>query len=497
MATEKLQVIIDGKDNSSKAFNSAKNSVSGLEKSIATMAKVAVPALAVSLGKQAVDAAAAFETNMGNLKTLIGDDTKAVAGFEKGLLDLQKIIPKDPDDLGAAAYQVISAGITDSAKALEVLEASSKLAVAGLGETSEAVDIMTSAINAFELDASNANYIADVFFKSVKNGKTTVAELAQGFGQVAPIANQMGVSLEDLLSSVSAMTTSGMKASVAYTQVRAALSNMLKPTKEMQEAMAEAGITSENMNQIISEKGLTGTFKMLANSVDNDTAQMAKMFGSVEGLNAALMLLNETGDNAVLIQDDMKNGADALNNAFEAQNETYNNQVQLLKNELNVTLVKLGNAILPVVLKVLQFLNGFLQESLIPAFSMIVNLVGDFIQSMKDAVSWVVNFIQKAVDAIRRAKELGSQIKSSIGIGGFGGFNLPGIPGLASGGIVTRPTLAMVGEAGPEAVVPLNKAGSVGGGIVINISDNTLLDEFSAEKIGDYLMKSLKQEIRI
>lgn len=47
--------------------------------------------------------------------------------------------------------------------------------------------------------------------------------------------------------------------------------------------------------------------------------------------------------------------------------------------------------------------------------------------------------------------------------------DIPKIPMLADGGIVTRPTLAMVGEAGPEAVIPLNKAGNIGGGMVINV----------------------------
>ena len=53
------------------------------------------------------------------------------------------------------------------------------------------------------------------------------------------------------------------------------------------------------------------------------------------------------------------------------------------------------------------------------------------------------------------------------GIGGKG-FSMPDIPMLANGGIVTGPTLAMIGEAGPEAVVPLNKMGSMGG-VTINI----------------------------
>jgi hypothetical protein len=49
-------------------------------------------------------------------------------------------------------------------------------------------------------------------------------------------------------------------------------------------------------------------------------------------------------------------------------------------------------------------------------------------------------------------------------LGSIGGFDIgvPQIPYLAKGGIVTRPTLAMIGEAGPEAVVPLDKAGQLG-----------------------------------
>ena len=49
-------------------------------------------------------------------------------------------------------------------------------------------------------------------------------------------------------------------------------------------------------------------------------------------------------------------------------------------------------------------------------------------------------------------------------IGNWTGFKL------ASGGVVTGPTIAMVGEAGPEAVIPLDKAGGIGATYVININ---------------------------
>jgi hypothetical protein len=53
-------------------------------------------------------------------------------------------------------------------------------------------------------------------------------------------------------------------------------------------------------------------------------------------------------------------------------------------------------------------------------------------------------------------------------LGSFVGGAIKGIPGLAAGGIVTQPTLAMIGEGGPEAVIPLDRMGG-GGGITVNV----------------------------
>ena len=67
------------------------------------------------------------------------------------------------------------------------------------------------------------------------------------------------------------------------------------------------------------------------------------------------------------------------------------------------------------------------------------------------------------IGSLRRLVEL----KDAIGSFDIGGIN---IPGLADGGIVTRPTLAMVGEKGPEAIIPLSQMGGMGGGVTVNVT---------------------------
>jgi hypothetical protein len=78
-------------------------------------------------------------------------------------------------------------------------------------------------------------------------------------------------------------------------------------------------------------------------------------------------------------------------------------------------------------------------------------------------------------------------------IGGKGiGFHLAEIPRLASGGIVTSPTIAMIGERGPEAVVPLSR-GSAAGGIVITGNTFHVRDDRDIELIARELCSLIER----
>jgi TP901 family phage tail tape measure protein len=345
-----------------KTLNSIKSDAQGLSKNLGKIgagmtASLTLPILGA--GAAAINAAGDFQKSMSNIGTLIDNDETKIKALSSGIKEMLKTTPKSADDLGAAAYNIVSAGITESADAMKVLKASSKLAVAGLGETTEAVDVITSAINAYGLKASESNDIADTFFKGVQAGKTTVAELAQGFGRIAPLAEATNVGFKELIAATSGLTTSGLKASEAYSQIRGLLTNLIKPTKTLENLMQQAGIT--NIKTAIQTDGLVATMNRLKQTANDNGIAFDKAFGSIEGTNAALALTGQLGGKVNGILDTMKNAGNSVDAAFKSQQQTFDALWQTLKNNLNLAFIELGTTLLPLAISGSKILIGVIQ----------------------------------------------------------------------------------------------------------------------------------------
>ncbi len=471
---KRVQIILEAQDRASGVFAKLTRG--------SNLLKVGIAGLVVAMGVKAVKAAMAWETQMTNIATLIsGDSTQAVEKLSDGIKELLLTIPKSADELGAAAYDILSAGISDTAEALKVLEASGKLAVGGLGSTKEATDLMTSAINAFQLSASDATRISDVLFKTVKMGKTTVAELAGAFGMVAPIAKTLGVTLEELQAGTAALTTSGVKAAVAQTQMRAMFAALLSPSTDLTDAITKMGFASGAAS--IESLGLGGTLEGLKESVDGDAIAFGNLFGRIEATAGALALTGAQSESYNETLRMMTVGVNELEEAFGKQSETAAAQYQLLTNYLNVAWMELGAEILPSVITVVKGLIELLKGlAEIGKFVVDIFTVG-FIQAVTN--------IRQLVQEAKRAQEVAAaglpegfigalqpplteREKAVAGAGLPSGFIGALPPGFQEGGIVTKPTLAMVGEKEPELIIPFSKLG--GGSTVFDFRGATVYD---------------------
>jgi len=300
-----------------------------------------------------------FNKGLSNVSTLLGDDAMPMMDtYRQGLLKLSTEVPVALGGLNDALYQTVSA-TGDAEGAMEILTAAADLGVAGLGSTAESVNVVTSALNSFGYKASDTGELANVFFKTVQAGKTDISQLAMGFGQIAPLAAQMGVDFKELMANTAALTTTGMKASVAYTQQKAALASMMKPTKDAKVLLDKLNV--ETFAGLIERSGgMIEAFRELQSASEGDTEAFAKAMGSVEGLSGVLALMGPVADKAAANLVNMSNGVDTLGGAVDKQTKELSAKVLMLWNNIKGGLIDLGNTLEPTISMMVDSLNWFI-----------------------------------------------------------------------------------------------------------------------------------------
>lgn len=347
---QSLQIVIRAKDEASKVFNDLEKKVKKTGEGLKSAGKSLTAGLTAplaALGTASVIAAGNFEKSMGDLSTLVGEGTEAMATFDKGIKEVLKTSPKSADELGASAYSIVSAGISDAEQALKVLQSSSDLAVAGLATTEQATDLLTTALNAFGKDASEADEVANILFKTVKAGKTTVADMTQAFGKMAGNASAAGISLEDVQAATAALTTVTGKTSESQNALAQVFLELTVAGGKLDKGLQEAGGSLEQLNAAISEQGLVDGMEDMRDQLGLTDTEFKNLFSSAEGGTAVFQLLTSANKAAKDTYTDLASGTEAMTDAVKAQNKQFQQQWQLMKNKLNVAMIELGTAIMP------------------------------------------------------------------------------------------------------------------------------------------------------
>jgi TP901 family phage tail tape measure protein len=329
------------------------------KKSLMVGAAIAVPLIA------AANEAVKFEAKMSNISTLVDTNVENMEQMSNRVLDLATKLPVPVEDLATALYDIRSAGI-EASKAMNTLNVSAKLGVAGIGTTQEATDVLTSSLNAFASQGLSAEQTANILFKTVKAGKTTITEFSQSFGQAAPTIAAAGISLQDFSAATAALTTVGTPASVAQNRLAMAIAKLNKPTAQMEKVFKKLGVSS-GKELIANSENLVDVFTKIENVAAKNNISVTKAWGSNEAYSASVALMGAQNKAYVTTLADMNKGTDSLTGAFEKQNSTSKANLQVLKNNLQVVAIKIGTALLPVVTE--------LAKSMLPVIQGIANWV--------------------------------------------------------------------------------------------------------------------------
>ncbi len=289
----------------------------------------------VGIGTAAVKTGADFESSMSNVKAISG----ATGSEMKSLTDKAKEMgakTKFSASESADAFSYMAMAGWKTADMLDGIEGIMNLAAASGEDLATTSDIVTDALTAFGLSASDSTHFADVLAKASSNANTNVGMMGETFKYVAPVAGALGFSAEDCATAIGLMANSGIKASQAGTSLRSIFTRMAKPAKEVQTAMDDLGVSLTNSDG--SMKSLNDIMldlrKGFAGLTEEQKAEKAASLGGQEAMSGLLAIVNASDNDFNKLTDSIANCDGAAAEMADTMNDNLSGQITILKSGL-------------------------------------------------------------------------------------------------------------------------------------------------------------------
>ena len=321
----------------------------GIETGLKKVSSIAKTGIAT-----AVTAISGMSTAMAGVA---GYSIKVGSSFEAGMSKVQAVSGASNEQLQRLSDKAKEMGATTKFSATEAADAMNYMAMAGwktedmlngidgimnlaaasgedLATTS---DIVTDALTAFGLSASDSTHFADVLAAASSNANTNVSMMGETFKYVAPVAGSLGYSAEDCAVAIGLMANSGIKASQSGTALRSMFSRLAKPSKEVKEAMEKLNISLTdshgNMKSLDTLMGdLRNSFSGLSES---EKAEMASSLAGQEAMSGLLAIVNASDADFNKLKDAIYGADGASAKMAETMQDNLQGKITILKSTID------------------------------------------------------------------------------------------------------------------------------------------------------------------
>lgn len=287
---------------------------------VRTLTKVVAAAGIGKMLQSAFTGGTAFESAMAKVGTIADTAKVPLESLSSQVLQVSGDMHIGANEIAEAAYQAISAG-QDTGNAVAFAGQASMLATAGFTSTTSAVDILTTALNAYGKGADEAGHVSDVLLTTQNLGKTSVDELAGSMGRVIPLAAAYNVSMENLSSGLAIMTANGIATAEASTYTKSMLNELGDTGSTVGKILQQQ--TGKSFAELNADgKSLGDVLQVLYDSVGGNATKFAGLWSSVEAGTGALSLASSGADkfNGVLQQ--MQADSGATQTAYDTMTNT-------------------------------------------------------------------------------------------------------------------------------------------------------------------------------
>lgn len=320
--------------------------------------------LGVSIGlKDTIDTYKDFEAAMSRVKAVSG---ATGSEFDKLTAKAKEMgaTTKFTATQSAEAFNYMAMAGWDSQQMLDGIEGILNLAAASGEDLGTTSDIVTDALTAFGLKASDAAHFSDVLAQSAASANTNVSMMGESFKYVAPIAGAMKYSVEDTSLALGLMANASVKGSMAGTSLKTALANMAAPTDKMATAMKKYGISLTDSNGNM--KTLKGVLDNLRSSLGGlseteKTAAASTIFGK-EAMSGMLAIINATESDYNKLAESINNADGAASKMSDTMLDNLEGSITLLQSAMDGVKISFGERLSPYVRGIADWLTEQMPE---------------------------------------------------------------------------------------------------------------------------------------
>lgn len=317
----------------------------------------------IGVGVAAAKVGGDFEAQMSRVKAISGATGDTFEQMKQQAIDLGAKTAFSAKESAAGMENLASAGFS----AQEIMKAMPGLldlaAVSG-GDVALASENTATALRGFGLEASEAGHVADVFARAAADTNAEVGDMGEALKYVAPVANSMGISLEETAAAIGIMSDAGIKGSQAGTTLRGALSRLARPTKAMQDTMDNLGVSFYDADGKM--KPLKTQVELLKKAFEGLTPEqqqnaLVTLYGQ-ESLSGMMALIDKGPDSLGKLTKSLKDSDGAADDMARTMQDNMNSSIEQMFGAFESAAIVIQKILAPSIRKVADAISGLVEK---------------------------------------------------------------------------------------------------------------------------------------
>lgn len=237
---------------------------------------------------------AEFQKQIALLRTLTQDTDESFQKWSESIIRVSNAVGRSKEEIAGAGYDLLSNQITKGVADTEIaLTKASRFATATNSTVQDSVNLLSSVINSFGLDASHTDEILGKLFTTIDLGRVNASDLANTMGRPAVAARSLGLSLDELAAAQITISQTGLGVEQTNTLITNVFHKLLNPTKELQDHFDELGVSTGEM--YVKQLGLVGVLEDIINVTGGSSSELAKFFNEIRGEQGITQLTTRIG----------------------------------------------------------------------------------------------------------------------------------------------------------------------------------------------------------